>query len=167
MLDAVGIDVGYMQGPAYLYHYWNGYKFIGPQFSDPNFNTITGFLEYNGDAEKAVESVLCAIGADWQLDVPDNYINKVAKIVATFAGEEYASRLIDLARERSTQYRRYAAMHEQFLRKQLQLIEDLSMRNTMLETNLASITSSRSWKYTKNARYLSDIIKSLLNRKKP
>lgn len=171
MFDATDIPVGYMQGPYYIYHYWNGYKFIAPYYSPPHSATVTGFLEYDGDAEKAVDSAIYAIGADWQSDVPDEYIEKVTQIVGNHVGERYRRKLFDLMNERATQYRRYADSHQHLLKKHLDWVEDVSSKNTSLNAQLtslnnaikASIMNRPLWRH-KSIRYAINALRSYIGK---
>ena len=151
LLDAVSNYRGYTQGPLYLFHYWKGYKFVAPDLFDPSKPTTTGFLEYDGDAEKAVDSVLYAIGADWQQDVPDKYIEKVVQIVGNFVGEGYRRKFLDLIKERATQYRRYADMHVHIQENHFLMIDNYYSK-------LAEILNSRTWRCGSAIRHVMRVI---------
>lgn len=148
MLDATDIPVGYMQGPYYLYHYWKNYKFIAPYFTPPHSPTLTGFLEYDGDAEKAVDSAISAIGADWQMDVPDEYIKKITDSVGNLVGEAYRWKLLDLMNERAKQYRCYVDLHKHFEKKHLNWVAEVSTASNQW----ASIQNIISWKAIQKTR---------------
>jgi len=159
LLDAVSNYRGYTQGPFYLLHYWKGYKFVAPVFSASNKPTMTGFLEYDGDAEKAVDSALCAIGADWQKDVPDEYIEKVVQVVGNFVGEQYRHKLFDLMEERAKQYRHYADIHAHVQQKHFTLLENMRSETTALRSQLAA-----RGRYMKGTRCVIHAISSFLGR---
>ena len=137
----------------------------------PHSATVTGFLEYDGDAEKAVDSAIYAIGADWQSDVPDEYIEKVTQIVGNHVGERYRRKLFDLMNERATQYRRYADSHQHLLKKHLDWVEDVSSKNTSLNAQLtslnnaikASIMNRPLWRH-KSIRYAINALRSYIGK---